>query len=96
MLVGNSITANDVVADPRYSHLKLDEVTTKILSSYTAEQKVKYELDALKLVNSFKEEYGNGVSSLIRIYNASGQTLSFSKDQTGMAICSSTHQIIPF
>jgi hypothetical protein len=31
--------------------------------------------EALQKVNAMKEEYGNGVSSLIRIYNASGEPL---------------------
>ena len=67
VLVGSAITANDVVADPRYSHLKPSDVSTKLLSQYTMEQKVKYDVDALKMINSIKEEYGTGVSSLIRI-----------------------------
>lgn len=77
VLVGNAITANDVVADPRYSHLKPDQVTTQLLSQYTQEQQQKYDFDALQKINSIKEEYGNGVSSLIRIYNASGRSLRF-------------------
>ena len=77
VLVGNIITANDVVADPRYSHLKPDQVTTVLLSQFTLEQKVKFDGDALKLINSIKTEYGTGVSCLIRIYNASGRTLNF-------------------
>ena len=79
VLVGNIITANDVVADPRYSDLKPSDVTTKILSQYTLEQKVKYDDDALKLINSIKEEQGKGVSCLVRIYNASGRALNFSQ-----------------
>lgn len=79
VLVGNEVTKNDVVADPRYSHLKPEDVTTKLLSSFTIEQEVKYDTDALKIINGIKEEYGTGVSSLIRIYNASGRALSFSK-----------------
>ena len=77
-IVGNSITAADVVADPRYSHLKADEVSTKVLSSYTLEQQGSHQTDALKLVNTMKEEFGNGVSCLVCIYNASGRNLSLS------------------
>ena len=77
-LVGNEITANDVAADPD-ENIKLQDVTTKILGEYTLKQKVKYDLEATKVINGIKEEYGHGVSSLIRIYNASGCTLTYSK-----------------
>ena len=78
-LVGQAITANEVVADPRNMRdkLELKDVTTKKLSEFTMEQKERYDLQAMKLVNSFKDEYGTGVSALIRIYNASGHTLKF-------------------
>ncbi len=77
VLVGNVITPNDVVADPRYSHLKPEQVTRELLSQYTREEQVRYDFDALKRINSIKEEYGTGVSALVRIYNASGKTLTF-------------------
>lgn len=79
VLVGNAVTANDVVADPRYSHLKPDQVSTKLLSEYTMELKVKDDFEATKKINSIKEEYKSGVSGLVRIYNASGRTLAFSQ-----------------
>lgn len=77
VLVGSAITPNDVVADPRYCHLKPEQVTTKLLSSYTLEQKVKYEFKATEIMNGIKDEWGNGTCGLIRIYNASGHTLTF-------------------
>lgn len=78
-LVGKAITAHEVVADPRNMRdkLELKDVTTKKLSEFTMEQKERHDLEATKLVNSFKSEYGTGVSALIRIYNASGHTLKF-------------------
>ena len=77
VLVGNPITTNDVVADPRHLQLKPMDVSTMLLSSYTMEQMGKYDYEATKRINAIKEEYGKGVSSLIRIYNASGRTLKF-------------------
>ena len=74
-ILGAAITATDVVADPRYSHYNPNQVPRTVLSSYTLEQKGKYDEDSLKLVNTMKEEFGLGVSSLVRIYNASGRTL---------------------
>ena len=68
-IVGNSITVADVVADPRYSYLKADKVSTncKVLSSYTLEQQDLHQTDALKLVNMMKEEFGNGVNCVVCI-----------------------------
>ena len=75
-ILGAAITASDVVADPRYSHYSPNQVPRTVLSSYMLEQKGKYDGESLKLANTMKEEFGVGVSSLVRIYNASGQTLS--------------------
>ena len=79
VVIGTTITVDDVIADPRYKDLKPSQVTTKILSVYTMEQRVKYETEALRTVNAIKEEFGNRESTLVRIYNGSGRTLIFSK-----------------
>ena len=79
VIIGNTITVDDVIADPRYKDLKPSQVTTKILSMYTMEQKETYEQDALKTVNAIKNEFGSRESTLVRIYNGSGCTLRFSK-----------------
>ena len=79
VLIGNAITPNDVVADPRYSHLEPEDVTRQLLSQYTMEQKAKNDIEATKMINGIKQERGNGVSALVRIYNASGDTLTFEK-----------------
>ena len=71
-ILGAAITTIDVVADPRYSHYSLHQVPRTILSSYTFEQKGKYDEDSL---NTMKKEFRLDVSSLVRIYNASGRTL---------------------
>ena len=55
-ILGAVITTIDVVANPRYSHYSPHQVPRTILSSYTFEQKGKYDEDSLKLVNTMKEE----------------------------------------
>lgn len=79
VVIGTTITVDNVIADPRYKHLKPSQVTTKILSVYTMEQRVVYEKEALRTVNAIKDEFGNRESTLVRIYNGSGRTLIFSK-----------------
>lgn len=76
MLVGMAITDDIVRQDPRYVS---GEVTLSAISAYTLEQQTKYSGDALKTVNGMKEEYGDAISALVRIYNASGETLSLNK-----------------
>ena len=79
VIVGNIVTKEDVVLDPRYSKLKPDQVTTKLLSEFTQQQQTKFDFEATKTINGIKEEYGTGVSTLLRIYNTSGRTLRFQK-----------------
>ena len=79
VVIGNAVTASHLVADPGYSQLDIrtEQVTTKQLSEFTLKQKSKEDFNALGKVNDIKREYGIGTSSLVRIYNASGHTLSF-------------------
>jgi hypothetical protein len=79
MIVGNHITSELVKYDPRYQGR---EVTPKILSEYTLESKSDPDRDAVALgkVNAMKEEYGTGVCTLVRIYNATGDSLKYVVD----------------
>ncbi len=76
MLVGIAITDDIVRQDPRYVN---EQVTSSVISAYTLEQQTKYSTDALQKINAMKEEYGDGISALIRIYNASGEDLYLQK-----------------
>ncbi|NKC02314.1 MAG: hypothetical protein GKR90_27960 [Pseudomonadales bacterium] len=77
VLVGNVITPEDVVADPRYRRLKPKQVSLELLSQYTRELQGKFDFEAMRIINTIKEEYGTGVCALVRIYNASGKTITF-------------------
>lgn len=74
MIIGSAITEDIVRQDPRYVNKKT--ITLSDISAYTLEQQSVNSTDALQKVNAMKEEYGDGISALVRIYNASGEALS--------------------
>jgi len=75
MNIGIEIQKSEVQAQPEWPEKK--EVTQTDLSKYTLRKIDLFRDVAVEKVNSYKEEYGNGISSLISIYNASGKTLTF-------------------
>jgi hypothetical protein len=74
MIIGSAITEDIVRQDPRY--VKKEKITLSDISTYTLEQQSVLDTEAIKKVNAIKEEYGSGISALIRIYNACGEAIS--------------------
>lgn len=74
MIIGMSITEDIIRQDPRY--VKKDKIELSDISTYTIERKFIKDAEALQKVNATKAEYGNGVSALVRIYNACGESIS--------------------
>lgn len=79
MNFGVEITSSEVKAQPDWPEDKA--VTLSDLSQYTMGKKDLYRDAAINKVNDFKNEYGNGISSLIIVYNASGKTLELQTDR---------------
>ncbi|AGZ32298.1 hypothetical protein [Burkholderia pseudomallei] len=77
MIIGSVITEDIVRQDPRYVNKKT--ITLSDISAYALEQQSVNSTEALKKVNAMKEEYGNGISALVRIYNASGEAVSLAE-----------------
>jgi hypothetical protein len=75
MIIGSAITEDIVRQDPRYVNKKT--ITLSDISAYTLEQQSVNSTEALQKVNATKEEYGDGISALVRIYNASGEAVSW-------------------
>jgi hypothetical protein len=75
MIIGSAtaITEDIVCQDPRYVN---KQPTLSAISAYTLEQWSVSSTEALQKVNAMKEEYGSGISALVRIYNASSETVS--------------------
>ena len=74
MNYGLEITALEVSAQPSWPAGKT--VSLDDLSQYTLSKKDLYRTDAAAYAKALKEEYGNGISSLILVYNASGATVT--------------------
>ncbi len=72
MLLGSAVTPSLLRTDPRYEK---DDITSKMLSSYALEQRSATDAEVMKVINGMKDEYGVGASTLIRIFNASGERL---------------------
>ena len=72
MLLGNAVTEAILKSDPRY-HGK--DITPIMLSEYALEQKASTDTDVLKIGNGMKDEYGKGISTLVRIFNACAEPL---------------------
>lgn len=77
MLLGSAVTSSILKADPRYKDAK---ATPLLLSSYALEQRAATDFEVMKVVNGIKDEYGAGASTLLRIFNASGERLFFRHD----------------
>jgi len=72
------------------AYVKAQDPSIKIVTQgdrayYALSGQSTYQKDASDLVNAYKEEYGNGISTLIMIYNATGTTLTLrgSHDYSG-------------
>lgn len=74
MILGSAITSSTLDADPRF-HKK--EVTPDMLSNYAFEQRSATDFEVVKVINGMKDEYGNGASTLVRIFNATGERLFY-------------------
>lgn len=83
MLIGNEVNAAVLMQDPQYAHSEID---TLLLSKVAIQRQslsnsngVTLQEEAYQALNAMKEEYGNGASTLVMIFNASGETLAFKK-----------------
>lgn len=74
MIIGNSISSALVQTDPSYANTS---ITPQVLSQFTLAMKPTYDGAAIKAVNAMKGEYGTGVTTLVRIYNATGEDLDY-------------------
>lgn len=72
MLLGNAVTEAILKSDPRYQS---EKITPVLLSQYALEQRSSTDTDVMKIANGMKDEYSNGASTLVRIFNASGESL---------------------
>jgi hypothetical protein len=72
MLFGTKIDASVLSALPQYAD---KNITPKDLGEYAAGTMADHQKDADDNVNGMKQEYGNGISTLVMIYNASGYQL---------------------
>lgn len=77
MLLGSAVTKAVLQTDPRYQK---GEITLDMLSNYALEQRAATDSDVMKVLNGVKDEYGSGASTLIRIFNASGERLFLRED----------------
>lgn len=80
-LKGNIIDATYVQSqDPTKTQPTQSDLATAALQAMNSSQ-----TDAMTLVNSYKEEYGLGISTLVMIYNATGTALNLrsSDDDSG-------------
>lgn len=73
MIFGLNLTMEDVKADPRWAS---KEPTLKDLADFTLEKQSNYEESAILKLNGMKQEYGDGTSTLVMIYNATGVDLN--------------------
>ena len=77
MLYGSIVDSSFVQGLPQYENVK--SIGAKQLSDVAWSKMTDAEGETFKTTNSMKEEYGNGVSTLINIYNASGSELRQSR-----------------
>lgn len=77
MILGSAITSSTLAADPRY---QTAEATPALLSNYAFEQRSASDFEVVKVINGMKDEYGNGASTLVRIFNATGERLFYQSD----------------
>ena len=74
MIIGPVITKEELQQYQRYADK--ETVTLSDISAYTLEQQSVNTTGAQLELDKMKAEYGNGISALIRIYNACGEALS--------------------
>lgn len=77
MLLGSAVTPAVLQTDPRYQK---GDITLDMLSTYALEQRAATDSDVMKVLNGIKDEFGSGASTLIRIFNASGERLYLRDD----------------
>lgn len=77
MLLGTAVTEAVLKTDPRYVG---QQITSPMLSTYALEQRASTDTDVLKIANGMKDEYGNGASTLLRIFNAAAEPLRLRYD----------------
>lgn len=76
MLIGTAYVMQDLKLDPRWANkIPPQEPTLKDLADFTFERLNVCQADAVRYVNGMKQEYGNGVTTLVMIYNATGSRL---------------------
>lgn len=85
MIVGTQVDSDFVKLDPKYEKV---EITPLILSQVAVQQLSvpnsmgdSLQLQATKQANFMKDDYGEGASTLVTIFNASGETLTFHDSQ---------------
>lgn len=90
MIIGNEVNSDVVKSYPQY--VKEANITPLILSKVAMQQLTatdsrgdSLQMAATKAVNAMKNEYGQGASTLVMIFNASGETLRYqtNKDWSG-------------
>lgn len=85
MLVGKLIDNMDVKSYPRY---KDQDITPYVLSQVALQQWTSVnsngetlQQEAARKLSSMKKDYGQGICTLVMIFNASGETLTFQDHQ---------------
>lgn len=84
MIVGNEVNEDFVKRIPQYAEL---EITPELLSQVALQQQsVLYSqgntlhIDAVHALLAMKQDYGEGACTLVMIFNASGETLTFQEN----------------
>lgn len=82
MIIGSEVNSDVVKSYPQY--VKEPNITPLILSKVAMQQLTatdsrgdSLQMAATKAVNAMKNEYGQGASTLVMIFNASGETLRY-------------------
>lgn len=74
MLIGDEVNQDFVNNMPQY---KDAEVTSDILVEVALQQQAANQMEAIDKVNDMKKDYGNGASTLVIIFNATGEVMNF-------------------
>jgi len=86
MIIGKPITLKTFEAKyedftPEQKKLyATDDDKRRYIAQMAMEQISQTDEEALMMANSLKANFGNGISTLLRIYNATGETLSWKRD----------------
>lgn len=72
---GPMIDKGYILALPEFDGKERKDITQGDLARVSRDEKGSSQKSAMDLVNAYKEEYGNGVSTLIVIYNSTGDPL---------------------